>query len=52
MLYVQSDIADAFERMLCGAMQALVVGPPEAADCDVGPLIDAAAQSAHCCAYR
>jgi len=45
MLYVQSDIADAFERMLCGAMQALVVGPPEAADCDVGPVIDAAAQA-------
>ena len=44
MLYVQSDIADAFERMLCGAMQALVVGPPEAANCDVGPVIDAAAQ--------
>jgi len=44
MLYVQSDIADAFERMLCGAMQALVVGSPEAADCDVGPVIDAAAQ--------
>jgi RHH-type proline utilization regulon transcriptional repressor/proline dehydrogenase/delta 1-pyrroline-5-carboxylate dehydrogenase len=44
MLYVQSDIADAFERMLCGAMQALVVGPPEDADCDVGPVIDAAAQ--------
>jgi len=45
MLYVQSDIADAFERMLCGAMQALVVGPPEAADCDIGPVIDAAAQA-------
>ena len=45
MLYVQSDIADAFERMLRGAMQALVVGPPEAADCDVGPVIDAAAQA-------
>ena len=44
MLYVQSDIADAFERMLCGAMQTLVVGPPEAANCDVGPVIDAAAQ--------
>jgi hypothetical protein len=44
MLYVQSDIADAFEHMLCGAMQALVVGAPEAANCDVGPVIDAAAQ--------
>jgi RHH-type proline utilization regulon transcriptional repressor/proline dehydrogenase/delta 1-pyrroline-5-carboxylate dehydrogenase len=45
MLYVQSDIADAFERMLCGAMRTLVVGPPEAADCDVGPVIDATAQA-------
>ena len=42
MLYVQSDIANEFQRMLFGAMQALVVGPPEAADCDVGPVIDAA----------
>ena len=55
MLYVQSDIADAFEHMLYGAMQALVVGPPEAADCDVGPVIDAAAQariSAHIARHK
>ena len=45
MLYVQNDIAEAFQQMLFGAMRALVVGHPDAADCDVGPVIDAAAKA-------
>jgi RHH-type proline utilization regulon transcriptional repressor/proline dehydrogenase/delta 1-pyrroline-5-carboxylate dehydrogenase len=44
-LYVQSDIAAEFQKMLFGAMQALVVGNPADVDCDVGPVIDRAAQA-------
>ncbi|MGB0799905.1 MAG: aldehyde dehydrogenase family protein, partial [Planktomarina sp.] len=43
-LYVQQDIADAFKKMLFGAMDALVVGDPSDLATDVGPVIDAAAQ--------
>jgi RHH-type proline utilization regulon transcriptional repressor/proline dehydrogenase/delta 1-pyrroline-5-carboxylate dehydrogenase len=39
-LYVQSDIAENFKKMLFGAMQALVVCDPARIDCDVGPVID------------
>ena len=44
MLYIQSDIASDFQKMLFGSMQALVVCDPVRIDCDVGPLIDQAAQ--------
>jgi len=44
-LYVQRDIAVKFQKMLFGAMQALVVGNPADADCDVGPVIDPVAQA-------
>ncbi len=43
-LYVQSDVADALEEMLLGAMDALIVGDPEDPATDVGPVIDAAAK--------
>ncbi|MEO0764222.1 MAG: aldehyde dehydrogenase family protein, partial [Pseudomonadota bacterium] len=43
-LYVQRDIAPAFEEMLTGAMDALVVGAPWALSTDVGPVIDAEAR--------
>jgi len=45
-LYVQEDIADDLVTMLQGAMDALVVGDPWYLATDVGPVIDAAAQSA------
>ena len=44
MLYIQSDIASDFQKMLFGSMQALVVCDPVRIDCDVGPLIDQTAQ--------
>ena len=44
MLYIQSDIAPDFQKMLFGSMKALVVCNPVRTDCDVGPLIDQAAQ--------
>lgn len=52
---VQDDIADAFNAMLCGAMEALVVGDPAQLDTDVGPLISAGARdgvAAHIAAFR
>ena len=45
MLYVQEDIASNFTKMLYGAMESLVVGDPSTIDCDVGPVIDKAAQN-------
>ncbi|MEP1209728.1 MAG: bifunctional proline dehydrogenase/L-glutamate gamma-semialdehyde dehydrogenase PutA [Rhizobiaceae bacterium] len=42
-LYLQEDIAKPFLKMLYGAMDELTVGDPKHFDCDVGPLIDAAA---------
>ncbi len=43
-LYLQQDIAPSFLKMLYGAMDALVVGPPWVRDTDVGPVIDVAAK--------
>ena len=40
---VQEDIADAFTKMLEGAMQELSVGDQQKLSTDVGPVIDAAA---------
>lgn len=45
MLYVQSDIAPSFTKMLYGAMKSLVVGDPLEVDCDVGPVINRTAQA-------
>ncbi|MBI1392085.1 MAG: bifunctional proline dehydrogenase/L-glutamate gamma-semialdehyde dehydrogenase PutA [Alphaproteobacteria bacterium] len=43
---VQKDIADRFAEMLAGAVAELNIGAPELLSVDVGPLIDAEAQSA------
>ncbi|MEL6858348.1 MAG: L-glutamate gamma-semialdehyde dehydrogenase, partial [Pseudomonadota bacterium] len=43
---VQDDVADAFIKMLSGAMQDLRVGDPGHFSTDVGPLIDTAARDA------
>ncbi|KEJ89219.1 bifunctional proline dehydrogenase/L-glutamate gamma-semialdehyde dehydrogenase PutA [Sulfitobacter donghicola] len=39
-LYVQEDIAQPFEEMLIGAMEALNIGDPWHLSTDVGPVID------------
>jgi RHH-type proline utilization regulon transcriptional repressor/proline dehydrogenase/delta 1-pyrroline-5-carboxylate dehydrogenase len=44
-LYVQEDIADQFQKMLIGAMQALHLGDPWHLSTDVGPVIDEAARA-------
>ncbi|MEP0208839.1 MAG: bifunctional proline dehydrogenase/L-glutamate gamma-semialdehyde dehydrogenase PutA [Paracoccaceae bacterium] len=44
-LYVQEDIAKPFVEMLTGAMDALSAGNPWVLNTDVGPVIDAKAQS-------
>jgi len=44
-LYVQHDIAEPFQKMLIGAMQALSMGDPWHLSTDIGPVIDAAAQA-------
>ncbi|MFT4816002.1 MAG: RHH-type proline utilization regulon transcriptional repressor/proline dehydrogenase [Pseudohongiellaceae bacterium] len=44
MLYVQEDIANDFLKMLCGAMDELVIGGPDALHTDVGPVISQAAK--------
>lgn len=44
-LFVQDDIADELLALLSGAMQELKVGDPLAPDTDIGPVIDAPAQS-------
>ncbi len=44
MLYVQEDIADDFLEMLCGAMDELVIGGPDALATDVGPVISQGAK--------
>ncbi|MGB3166971.1 MAG: bifunctional proline dehydrogenase/L-glutamate gamma-semialdehyde dehydrogenase PutA [Alteraurantiacibacter sp.] len=44
-LYVQDDVADAMVRMIKGAFEALVIGDPANLETDVGPVIDAEAQS-------
>ena len=43
-LYVQEDIAEAFIKMLKGAMDALVIGDPWSISTDCGPVIDEAAR--------
>lgn len=43
--FVQEDIADKLVHMLKGAMDTLTVGNPAALSVDVGPVIDAQAQS-------
>ncbi len=44
-LYVQEDIAEPFQKMLIGAMQALEMGDPWHLSTDVGPVIDEAARA-------
>ncbi|MEM9062302.1 MAG: bifunctional proline dehydrogenase/L-glutamate gamma-semialdehyde dehydrogenase PutA [Pseudomonadota bacterium] len=44
-LYVQEDIAEPFVEMLTGAMDELRVGDPRDLATDVGPVIDAEAES-------
>lgn len=44
-LYVQSDIAPEFTKMLIGAMKELSIGDPWHLSTDVGPVIDAEAQA-------
>jgi RHH-type proline utilization regulon transcriptional repressor/proline dehydrogenase/delta 1-pyrroline-5-carboxylate dehydrogenase len=46
LLCLQEDIAEAALRMLIGAMARLRIGDPGDFDTDVGPVIDAGAQSA------
>jgi RHH-type proline utilization regulon transcriptional repressor/proline dehydrogenase/delta 1-pyrroline-5-carboxylate dehydrogenase len=45
MLYVQEDIAKGFLEMLTGAMAEQHMGNPWALRCDIGPVIDARAQT-------
>lgn len=44
-LYLQEEVADTIITMLKGAMQELTLGQPWQANTDVGPVIDAAAQT-------
>ncbi|MEO6299864.1 MAG: bifunctional proline dehydrogenase/L-glutamate gamma-semialdehyde dehydrogenase PutA, partial [Paracoccaceae bacterium] len=44
-LYLQEDVADTVEEMLFGAMDELALGNPWDLAVDVGPVIDAEAQS-------
>jgi RHH-type transcriptional regulator, proline utilization regulon repressor / proline dehydrogenase / delta 1-pyrroline-5-carboxylate dehydrogenase len=44
-LYVQTDVADKVLRLLKGAMDELALGNPWDLSTDVGPVIDAAAQT-------
>ena len=44
-LYLQDDVADAMLEMIKGAFEALVIGDPQEPSTDVGPVIDAEAQS-------
>lgn len=45
-VYLQEEIADRIEGLLAGAINELVVGHPERAETDVGPMIDEASESA------
>ena len=45
-LYVQEDVAETVTEMLFGAMEDLSLGDPWALDTDIGPVIDAEAQTA------
>ena len=42
---IQDDMADAFIEMLSGAMDTLVIASPTKRQCDIGPVIDAAAKT-------
>ena len=44
-LYVQEDVAEVVRHMLYGAMDELTLGDPWHLSTDIGPVIDAAAQS-------
>ena len=44
-LYLQDDIAEAFQQMLFGAMEELIMGDPWRLSTDVGPVIDQIAQA-------
>ncbi len=44
-LYLQRDVADSILEMLAGAIRALVLGDPSHIATDVGPVIDAKAQT-------
>ncbi len=44
-LYVQEDVAETVQEMLFGAMEELTLGDPLSLQTDVGPVIDAQAQS-------
>ena len=44
-LYLQEDIAEAFQQMLFGAMDELILGDPWRLSTDVGPVIDQLAQA-------
>ena len=44
LLCIQEDVADATLEMLGGALEELQVGNPAALACDIGPVIDKAAQ--------
>jgi len=45
MLYIQEEAEARTLEMLCGALDALVIGDPWPLSCDVGPVIDAEAQA-------
>jgi len=45
MLYIQEEAEARTLAMLCGAMDALVVGDPWQLSCDAGPVIDAQAKA-------
>ena len=44
-LYLQDDIAEAFQQMLFGAMEELIMGDPWRLSTDIGPVIDQIAQA-------
>ena len=44
-LYVQEDVAQTVQHMLFGAMDELTIGDPWLLSTDIGPVIDAAAQT-------
>ena len=44
-LFVQEDVADKMLAMICGAAEELAVGDPAYLATDIGPVIDAEAQS-------
>ncbi|MEM0906889.1 MAG: bifunctional proline dehydrogenase/L-glutamate gamma-semialdehyde dehydrogenase PutA [Pseudomonadota bacterium] len=43
-LYVQDDVAESFLKMLFGAIDELIIGPPGDVATDVGPVISASAR--------